>query len=783
MVFLNEDQAYDRYASYAGTRGFNIRKGWSEKTVTNITKYRSFVCSKEGFRSKSITTDSKKPRPETRTGCQVHMTIKITVSGKYVVTEYVADHNHDLEAPLVDIQVLRSQKLLAKLHQPPDPPRVVLIPNEYKNYVRARHMKDMQLGDAQGICEYLQRKKGEYPSFFYAIQVDEDDQLTNVFWADVKSVVDYNYFGDVVCVDTRYSTSDYGRPLLLFIGVNHHKQPIIFGAALIYDESVESFKWLFGTFKSAMSGKQPQTVLTDQSTAISEAVASIWPGTTHRFSLIHLYQNSTKILRDTFQASENFADDFSRWLYDYEEEGFLSNWEILSKKYNLKNNEWLGKLYADRERWALPYGRDAFCADIAATLRNDNTDAMLADLKKEMDLLNFFNNYDKFLDEKRLAEQQADYLGVQMTQRVAPLRMLWQAANAYTPTLFEMFRLEFELTLICMVYSCGEIGPISEYEVTVKNRPRGHYVRFDSSECMVVCSCKKFEFTGIPCCHILKVLELRNIKELPPHYILKRWRKDAQSESLRENYGFTSVDEDPKFSLSKRYSMLCLTLYKIAAKAAENVEAYTYMESQYDQFLEQVELLLQAKLHDKSSLSTILKVQQQNLLQNEASNSEPRRTINKKNKNAEMHRQQQSPLQSNKKKKGRKGRLEPEEAEVPLRVDTPTILNDIPNHLRTPTSQFLAPSHIMQAPYVAQQFGLGSLQGFPGISQFGQMQETTPAPLQQPHLQQPPFHSGPQIPQGSPSDIQSLQFLSSNPQLGHQTADQGQYTIPVWDFL
>uniref|UniRef100_A0A453LY29 Uncharacterized protein n=1 Tax=Aegilops tauschii subsp. strangulata TaxID=200361 RepID=A0A453LY29_AEGTS len=37
--------------------------------------------------------------------------------------------------------------------------------------------------------------------------------------------------------------------------------------------------------------------------------------------------------------------------------------------------------------------------------------------------------------------------------------------------------------------------------------------------------------------------------------------------------------------------------------------------------------------------------------------------------------------------------------------------------------------------------------------------------------------------QAPPPDIQSLQFLSSNPQLGHQTTDQGQYTIPVWDFL
>jgi hypothetical protein len=655
MVFLNEDKAYEFYVNYAGTAGFNVRKGWLDKTAKNVIKSRAYVCSKEGFRPKSASIESKKLRPETRTGCQAHMTIKITASAKYVVTEFVADHNHVLETPLVDIQILKSQKLLAKVLQPPDPPKVVLIPNEYKNYTRTKRMKDMQLGDTQAICEYLHRMKGENPSFFYAIQVDEDDQFTNVFWADGKSIMDYNYFGDVVCVDTRYCTSDYGRHLLLFTGVNHHKQLIIFGSALIYDDSVQSFRWLFETFKSAMSGKKPKTVLTDQSDALSDAVSSSWPGTTHRFSLLHLYLNATKLFRDTFQGSETFASDFSRWLYEYEEDDFYSSWEILSEKYSIKDNEWFCKLYEDRERWALPCGRDTFCADIATALRSDNMDTILTDLlKPEIDLQNFFINYDKFLEEKRLAEQQADYLGAQIAQRVAPLHLLWQAANSYTPTLFEMFRMEYEQISKCMVYSCGEIGPISEYQVTVKDRPRGQFVRFDSTECMVVCSCKKFEFMGLLCCHVLKILDLRDIKELPPHYILKRWRKDAQSESP-ENYGFAAIDEDPKFSLSKRYNTLYRNLYKIAAKASESVEAYAFLESQYEQLVEQVEVLLQAKLHDKSSLSTVLKGNQPNLLNSEVSSSEHRRATGKKIKNIEVRRQQQSPLDPNKKKKGRQG--------------------------------------------------------------------------------------------------------------------------------
>ena len=46
-------------------------------------------------------------------------------------------------------------------------------------------------------------------------------------------MVDYGYFGDVICFDTTYRTNMYGQPFAPFIGVNHHKQTIIFGVALL----------------------------------------------------------------------------------------------------------------------------------------------------------------------------------------------------------------------------------------------------------------------------------------------------------------------------------------------------------------------------------------------------------------------------------------------------------------------------------------------------------------------------------------------------------------------
>ena len=61
-------------------------------------------------------------------------------------------------------------------------------------------------------------------------------------------VVDYGCFGDVVTFDITYRTNNVYGPPALFLGLNHLRGVIIFGAAFLYDEMVESFKWLFETF-------------------------------------------------------------------------------------------------------------------------------------------------------------------------------------------------------------------------------------------------------------------------------------------------------------------------------------------------------------------------------------------------------------------------------------------------------------------------------------------------------------------------------------------------------
>lgn len=78
----------------------------------------------------------------------------------------------------------------------------------------------------------------------------------NIFWTDARSMYDYECFGDVIYFDTTCWSSELGQPFTPFFGVNHHKQSVIFGATLLYDETIEFFKWLFNTFIGVMSRKQ-----------------------------------------------------------------------------------------------------------------------------------------------------------------------------------------------------------------------------------------------------------------------------------------------------------------------------------------------------------------------------------------------------------------------------------------------------------------------------------------------------------------------------------------------
>ncbi|EMS64984.1 Protein FAR1-RELATED SEQUENCE 3 [Triticum urartu] len=126
-------------------------------------------------------------------------------------------------------------------------------------------------GGAAPLLNHLQRQSLADPGFHHAGQLDVEDKVANVFWVDAKMVADYAHFGDAVAFDVVSRNSISLRHLASFVGCNSFGEPVVFGLALMYDESCESFRWLFQTFLHAMSGRAPKTFISHQDTASGDS--------------------------------------------------------------------------------------------------------------------------------------------------------------------------------------------------------------------------------------------------------------------------------------------------------------------------------------------------------------------------------------------------------------------------------------------------------------------------------------------------------------------------------
>ncbi|XP_050241953.1 protein FAR1-RELATED SEQUENCE 5-like [Quercus robur] len=302
--------------------------------------------------------------------------------------------------------------------------------------------------------------------------------------------------------------------------------------------------------------------------------------TYHRLCLWHIYQNALKNLNHLFKSQKTFNADFRSCIYDGEyEEEFISAWENMLEKYDLQENEWLQDLFKVREKWAMVYGRNTFSAGKKSTQLSESFNSLLKDyLKSDLDIVQFFKHFQRAVDDVRYNEVCANY---DMSQKIPTLKvnvpLLRHARDIYTGAVFTMFQDEFEKSLMVVVDTFHQSGPVSTYKVHNCEGSRQHTVT--SSNGLITCSCKNFEFVGIMCSHILKVLDEMKIKlMIPEQFILKRWTKNARAGTVLDIHE-CEVQSDPKLEMRARYRNLCTTYVRLMGKAAESKEASDFLLS------------------------------------------------------------------------------------------------------------------------------------------------------------------------------------------------------------
>ncbi|KAI8557212.1 hypothetical protein RHMOL_Rhmol05G0319000 [Rhododendron molle] len=614
MEFESEEVAFQFYNEYGGIRGFSIRRDTHTKSKKDgLMINRKFVCRKEGEKEKDKRCSIVlQPRQETRTKRTANLYISFNRdSMKWEVKKFDDVHNHLLHLPetaylmstqrnlcesqALNIEIANAAGLSLKLShdflsaQVGGPEFVGFTIEDHKTYLRGKRQRDLQYGEAGALLRYFQQAI-DNPYFYHEIQLDVDEMITNVFWADHQMITDYGIFGDALSFDTTFRTNKEYRPLGVFTGFNHYRMTVVFGVALLYDETMASFEWLFRIFLKAMSGKKPLTIFTDQDQAMANAISQVMPEVSHGLCTFHIMQNALKHLGYLFKDDSNFSRDFKACIYGYEDESELCEaWDSLICKYNLENNSWMTQTWKLRNKWAHVHMKWSFSAGMRSTQVSESLNAKLKKhLKSDLNIVDFFTHFNKVVIEKRIKERNATFDSREKLPKMKfqSSPMLAQASKLYTPKVFELFHAQFDVSLACTVENFDEVG--GEFSGLVEKVGEGREytvvgnVKFDElgggKTCQEIrCDCRNFESFGILCGHAIRMLQRMNVMEVPEKYVLGRWRLDAKGCSSKEHKVIEDED-DPKLMIARRFRNLCPRMVNLAARSSKYDAAYKLVD-------------------------------------------------------------------------------------------------------------------------------------------------------------------------------------------------------------
>jgi len=164
--------------------------------------------------------------------------------------------------------------------------------------------------------KFLKEKHAEDPMFFFSFDADEDNKVRNIFWSYGVSRSCYEEYGDVVSFDTTYQTNRYNLKFAPFVGINGHGDNLLFAGAVLSDETIQTFRCLFSTFRACMSGKAPISIVTDQDGAMRAAIEQEFPDATHMNCLFHIMSKAEILLGTTLSGNPKFAMDFYDIVYN-----------------------------------------------------------------------------------------------------------------------------------------------------------------------------------------------------------------------------------------------------------------------------------------------------------------------------------------------------------------------------------------------------------------------------------------------------------------------------------
>ncbi|KAG2671220.1 hypothetical protein I3760_14G123600 [Carya illinoinensis] len=584
MEFDSHEAAYLFYKEYAKSVGFGTAKLSSRRSRAS----REFIDAKFScirYGNKQQSDDAINPRPSPKIGCKASMHVKRRQNGKWYIYSFVKEHNHDLLPSQVHFfRSHRNAELLkndVRVRRRKSLPAVSKLFSAYQNadclesYMKSQHDKGRSLvlepGDAQILLEHFMHMQEQNPKFFYAVDLNEEHRLRNVFWVDAKGMEDYTTFGDVVSFDTTYFTNKYKIPLVLFIGVNHHIQPTLLGCALIADETAYTFVWLLQTWFIAMEERAPRVILTDQNNAIKAAIAAVFPGTRHCYCLWHVLEKIPRQLEFLCMWNDSFMLKFTKCVYkSWTEEQFEKRWCKMLDRFSLREVDWVQSLYEDRTHWVPTFMKDVSYAGLSTASRSESLNSSFDKyVQGETSMREFIERYRVILEDRYEEEAKANFDAWHETPELkSPSPFEKQMSQVYTHEIFKKFQVEVLGAAACHLKKENEDEMTTTYTVKDFEDNQNYIVEWNESKSDIYCSCRSFEYKGYLCRHAIVVLQMSGVFSIPSKYVLQRWTNAALS---RHGIGERLDEVQTKV---RRYNDLCRRAIILGEEGSLSQESY-----------------------------------------------------------------------------------------------------------------------------------------------------------------------------------------------------------------
>ncbi|RVX05889.1 Protein FAR1-related sequence 5 [Vitis vinifera] len=254
------------------------------------------------------------------------------------------------------------------------------------------------------------------------------------------------------------------------------------------------------------------------------------------------------------------------------EEEFEKVWHEMVAKLGLNENRWVTEIYGKRKRWAEAYLRGNFFGGMRTTQRA---------------ILRIRQNEAK-------AEFESNNSSPMLSTKLSILEN--HAATVYTKESFLKFREEMKNAELFFVVGLVSDHSMRAYTLSKFRHPNLNWeVQFCPDIVTLKCSCMMFESIGIPCCHMVVVMKVEHLEEIPQSCIMKRWTMLAKVYTRSVPVNETDNDMD-RFI---RYGSLSSMCNKLSYFASDTSSSFIEAKNEIQNLKARMEELYNYNLKEK----------------------------------------------------------------------------------------------------------------------------------------------------------------------------------------